>query len=260
MPLSLKSIIFGFCISFFTAVQATPIWPSLNIAQYVKQSRPVSHRVIIPHDPVFQSEKHYQAYALRDLILALSKQYSQPLQQALLVFTARDGYQISLPYLDAIKELGYVAYKDLDAESTWLNFNVGNQALSPAPYYLVWKNSQLSEWQYPWPYQLTDIALQPLQEYFAKVVPQTQSPHINAGFNDYVRYCIRCHTINNTGGEMGPALDNSLSARFAMDQLHAIISNAPAYFTDTKMPTFKEQLTTQQIHSIIKYLQSIDPK
>ncbi len=236
-------------------------WPTLNITELLKSTPLISHAITIQHDPVYQAEKQYSAYALKEILDVLGQNYPGEKQKAVLIFTASDGYQSTLPYPDAVKEKGYVAYQDIDAEqSQWLPFARGKKQKTPAPFYLVWQNPGLSEWQYPWPYQLTHISMQPTTSYYSAIAPTQASAQHQNGFELITRYCLRCHKIKDTGGNVGPAFDQPVhvTARYDTDMLNTIILDAPSVFSSTKMPAFNSILSTEDVQDILLYMKLLE--
>ncbi len=181
----------------------------------------------------------------------------------LVVFTAKDGYKSFMSYQDAMAESGYVAYQDQKANrnNTWETFTFGAEIITPAPFYLVWPNSELDKWRFPWPFQLVSIALQPASDFFGDAAPNTAQENIQQGFSLFSRYCIRCHTVNNVGGKIGPEIkvsnnDSVERQKFLLD----FILDAPAYSKETKMPTFKNLLNRENTITIIDYLKLMNSK
>ncbi|WP_305907785.1 cytochrome c [Methylomarinum sp. Ch1-1] len=246
-------------ILFCGELSAAP-WPEIQLQRDLTPSSLTSTTVEVPKDPVYQTAKHYRAYPLKGIIDELSADYAGDLQQAVLVFTAIDGYKVSMAYPDALEEQGYLAFRDLDAnENDWIAFKFGKEKITPAPYYLVWSKADIDKWRYPWPFQLSRITLQPARIYFGKAAPVSTNDKISRGFAEFSRYCIRCHAVNGSGGSVGPELNapQNVSERYADKQLTGLILNNPAYRPNSKMPVFAELLNDAQVNSILAYLKAM---
>ena len=235
-------------------------WPNFNLLTATKDQLPNTIQITIENDPVYKIQKHYQAYALTDVVQILIKGSKVPLTNSLLVFTAADGYKVTMSYQDALLEKGYIAFKDLSAKNgTWIQFKFGNESISPEPYYLVWPKPNLDKWRYPSPFQLTSISLQSAESYFSAAAPVSNNPQITQGFALFSRYCIRCHSVNHTGGKLGPELNQpkNITDYFTQQKLTDFILDASTFNTNTKMPVFKNILNKQEAFKIQHYLQSM---
>lgn len=212
----------------------------------------------VGHDPVYKSAKQYQAYPLSDIIKKLAIPDGQQSDDWMVVFTATDGYKVAMTYPDALQERGYIAFKDNSAgTNNWLPFKSGKKTITPEPYYLVWPKAGLDEWRYPWPFQLTTVSLQPATEYYGAAAPtNSNDTQVKNGFSLFSRYCIRCHSVNLAGGNVGPELNipKNVSEYFQEQELAGFIRNAPTYRAGTKMPSFETLISTEEAQAIVHYL------
>ncbi len=233
-------------------------WPELDLANADSTKSLPSKTVKIDRDPVYKASKEYQAYPLIDILKKIRIPESLNTDDLLIVFTAVDGYKVSMAYQDAHLEAGYVAFKDNAAagHKSWLDFKVGKQTMTPAPFYLVWPKNGLDEWRYPWPFQLASITLQPAKIYFGDAAPSGGDESVNNGFKLFSRYCIRCHSVNLSGGDVGPELNvpKNISEYFKEEALPGFILNATAYRAGTKMPAFDNLISDDEARAIASYL------
>ncbi|MGR9116427.1 MAG: c-type cytochrome [Gammaproteobacteria bacterium] len=232
-------------------------WPSMNLNEIVND-RHKAVRITVNSDPVYKTPKQYLGYPLKEIIETLKIPKPFHAEDMVLVFTAKDGYRVAMSYSDAVKEQGFVAFKDTAAENgNWLEFKFGKQKMTPAPFYLVWPNKGLDKWRYPWPFQLTTISLEPSSVYFGAAAPRSADAEIQKGFNLFSSYCIRCHSVNLAGGQVGPELNvpKNITEYFIDRELSGFIINAPAYRAGTKMPAFNTTLDADQVSAIVHYLE-----
>lgn len=236
-------------------------WPVFNLLKANPMQLPESRTVKVDHDPVYKTTKEYQAYPLTEILKKVSVPASSKADNLVVVFTAVDGYKVSMAYQDAIHEQGYFAFKDNAAPNNklWLDFKFGKQTMTPAPYYLIWPKKGLDEWRYPWPFQLASLSLQPAKAYFGAAAPNGGDEQANNGFNLFSRYCIRCHSINLSGGEVGPELNvpKNITEYFKESELAKFILNAPSYRAGTKMPVFENLISLDDAHAIVSYLKQM---
>ena len=75
--------------------------PTFNLLTDAHQL-PAATQVTIKNDPVYNSVKTYQAYPLIDVIKKLLQKSTTPLKNKLIVFTAADGYKVTMNYQDAL--------------------------------------------------------------------------------------------------------------------------------------------------------------
>ena len=233
-------------------------WPTFNLLEANSSNAPKSQTVKVSHDPVYKTAKEYQAYPLAEILKKITVPDSIKTDELVIVFTSADGYKVSMAYSDAIAEQGFIAFKDNTAteNKNWLDFKFGKQTMTPAPYYLVWPKKNLDEWRYPWPFQLVSLSLQPARVYFGAAAPARSDVRINNGFSLFSRYCIRCHSVNLSGGKVGPELNipKNISEYFKEQELSGFIRNATAYRAGTKMPNFESIITANDAQDIVHYL------
>ena len=238
-------------------------YPDFNLLTASGNQFPAASKITIYKDPVYNTKKHYQAYPLSGIIKSLAKQSTKSLTNRILVFTAADGYKVSMSYQDALLEKGYIAFKDLSAKNaSWVEFRFGNERITPAPYYLVWTNPELDKWRYPSPFQLSSISLQSAESYFSAAAPVSRDSKVNRGFSLFSRYCIRCHSVNHTGGKLGPELNlpKNITDYYTVQKLTDFILDASSFRSKTKMPVFKNILSKEDALSIQHYLKSMKSK
>jgi len=77
---------------------------------------------------------------------------------------------------------------------------------------------------------------------------------IMQGFFLFKEKCIKCHAINQEGGEFGPELNypKSVTEYWKIDQLKLFIKNPTDFRQNTKMPLV--ELSAPQIALIVDYL------
>ena len=247
----------SFCSCALTAQQLPIQLPEQQqhwtLAQ-IKQQVPVQRIKLF--DPVYNSEKSFEGVSLLHLLKAAGYKPGQAADEV--VLTASDGYAPSMPLeflLDdqAVLVFAETGKKDFDFEPV----QQGKAMLSPAPFYLVWKQGKAVEKTRPWPYQLVKLELVSFQQRYPKLYPTNalQNSAAYQGFLLFKQSCISCHSINLQGGELGPELNapKNVTEYWTDNHLKAFIPNASGYRYKSKMPTFP-QFSAEDIDHLVAYL------
>lgn len=228
-------------------------WPTIELTGIDLSS---AKRVHVKEDPVYKTAKEYEAIPLAQVLRQFSE--TERSKDKVIVFTAQDGYSVAMSLADAMSEQGYIAFRDIEApsEKKWVEFKFGKETTTPAPFYLVWTKKGIDKWRYPWPFQLVSISLQPASAYFGAAAPAKETDDVRNGFDLFTTYCIRCHSVNLSGGQVGPELNvpKNITEYFIEQELVGFILNASAYRSGTKMPSFEKIINRQQAEAIVTYL------
>lgn len=226
---------------------------SWTLAQ-IKQQVPVQHIKLF--DPVYQSEKSFDGVSLLQLLKAAGYQQGQAADEV--VLTAADGYAPSMPLEFLLDDQAVLVF----AESGKPDFDFapvaqGKAMLSPAPFYLVWKQGKAVGKTRPWPYQLVKLELVSFAQKYPLLYP-TKASQLSAAYQGFLLFkqnCISCHSINLQGGAVGPELNapKNVSEYWSEPHLKAFIQKASSYRYKSKMPDFSK-LSDQDVEQLIAYL------
>ena len=198
-------------------------------------------------------EKNYKAFKIMDV---LDLAYGDPWKKdeySDMAFIALDGYE-AVGKLALLKEEGgYLAFKDLDVPLGWEP--VGKRNADPGPFFLVWtKENQTTVNAYPWPFQVAALNLVRFEDAYPSVVPAApkDSPAYR-GFLTFKARCIRCHSINQEGGKIGPDLNapQSVSAYRSKRMIKEFIRH-PSKYRHTQMPDH-EDLSDENLEELYRY-------
>ena len=190
-------------------------------------------------DPVYQTPRNWDAFRLEDLMKLLGQ---TPASADEVVFQAADGYAPSISRAKLEGHPAFLAYQEHARKDRFEKVHQGKALISPAPFYLVWGEGKKLGEEYPWPYQLVKIEVVSFREKYAKIFPQdTKDDSAEMrGFILFKTDCIRCHSINLVGGDIGPELNTPKNVLEYWNEktLHEFVKNVPSFRARSKMPAF----------------------
>ena len=130
----------------------------------------------------------------------------------------------------------------------------GKAEISPEPFYAVATEKE-SFRTLSWPYEIIAIELVDFRKTFPALFVADMKKDANAGFQLFRQECVKCHSLNLQGGDIGPELNIPRNITEYRDDafLRAFIRNASAYRAKSKMQSFAN-LSDTQIGEIIAYL------
>ena len=212
-----------------------------------------------PTDSTNKSYMGVQLISLMDVVFTSKWQSNDAIK-----FTATDGYQVIIPIsvvvkhnaMIAIGENGKIGFSQLVRSNT--------ERIDPGPFFLVWENiidvaARKESWL-SWPWQLSRIELTSFKrEYPNSTPPATSSKAVKRGFLAFRQHCIKCHTLNGDGGDIGPELNYPVSVTeyWQAKWLSQFIANPQSVRANSKMIPFYRDVENReaQISDILKYLQ-----
>jgi mono/diheme cytochrome c family protein len=206
-------------------------------------------------DVVYQKRMSFDGFLLNDVFALAGFGPTDAGDE--IVFTAKDGYSPNMPF-SAIKEhKAYLVYQQHGKHEKFDLIEQGKTKMSPGPFYLVWSEGKKLEGKVPMPYQLVKVEAVRFNEKYAKIFPNgtsEDSPE-HRGFMLFKSECIRCHSINLQGGDVGPELNvpKSVTEYWRPDVLPKFIRNTGAFRYKSKMPSF-EKYSGRQIEDVVSYL------
>ena len=130
----------------------------------------------------------------------------------------------------------------------------GKAEISPEPFYAV-ATEKASFRTLSWPYEIVAIELVDFKKTFPALFVAGMDQNASAGFQLFRQECVKCHSLNLQGGDIGPELNVPRNITEYRDEafLKSFIRNASAYRAKSKMQSFAH-LSDAQIGQIIAYL------
>ena len=205
------------------------------------------------YDTEYKKPKRYLGFTVQDVLaLGFGDELNNP-DFTDIAFTALDGYE-SVSVLPKMKEKGgYVVFADLDSNN-WEP--IGRTDANPGPFYLVWTGKdQLPENEYPWPWQIASINIMRFPDQYPLVYPEGAGKDSPAykGYEIFKGRCVRCHSMNQQGGKVGPDLNAPRSiVTYRSEYMIKEFIKHPSEYRYTQMPDHPD-LTDQDLNNLIAY-------
>ncbi len=177
------------------------------------------------------------------------------------IFRCADGYLAHVSRADF--EAGrlasfYLAFGE-DAETFSSKIPQGKANVSPEPFYAV-ATDPAGFQTLSWPYEVVAIELVNFKEMFPALYFEGMQKHseVAAGFALFRKECLKCHSLNLQGGDIGPELNvpQNITEYRDATTLKKFIRNASAFRARSKMPPY-EHLSEKQIGDILAYLKEM---
>jgi cytochrome c2 len=208
-------------------------------------------------DPVYKREKHFDGFLLGE-VLGLAGINLDESKADEIVFTAKDGYSPNTSFAKLREHRAYLVFQEHGTREKFGKIEQGKSLVSPAPYYVVWAEGKKLAEEVPWPYQLVRIEIVDFAAKFPRLYPQNAQAESPAakGFQIFKNQCLRCHSINLQGGDLGPELNvpKNITEYWDRKVLRQFIRNPLEFRLKSKMPPFAF-LKEGEIDHLLEYLE-----
>ncbi len=205
-------------------------------------------------DPVYRAKKAFDGFLLLDVLRLGGWEGSGDDE---IVFVAADGYSPNTTIAKLRANTAYLVFQEHGTPGKFGKVAQGKAMVSPAPFYVAWAEGKALEHEVPWPYQLVKIEIVNFAQKYPKLYPAEAKADSEAmrGFTVFKNECLRCHSVNLQGGDLGPELNipKNITEYWDEDHLKAFIVDATSYRAKSKMPPFKH-LKEKQIDELVEYL------
>ena len=153
---------------------------------------------------------------------------------------------------------GVLAIRDLGAPegARWRPHREGQFEMTPGPFYLVW-DREPAHGGHPWISQIEGISLEDPSPADSPAFPR-HAPEAERGFGLFRDLCLTCHSVNFSGGRLGPELNvpQSVTESLRRKALRTYIRTPREVRATATMPDFP-QLTSGELDDIVDYLQAM---
>ena len=209
------------------------------------------------NDPVYKKQKTYDGFPLGEVLKLAGLTDTGSGDE--IVFTAVDGYSPNTSFDKLQKYSAILVFQEHGKKAfEYEKVAQGKTMITPAPFYVVWEEGEKLHEGVPWPYQLVKIEVVNFQQKYQKLYPKNAKADsdVMKGFMTFKNQCIRCHSINLEGGDLGPELNapKNVTEYWSKATLKEFIHNAPSFRYKSKMPSFAS-MKDEEIDQIVKYLE-----
>ena len=209
----------------------------------------------ITNDYSFDKEMRYRCFKLEEVIEHYFDMGNlNSTDDVIFTFNCHDGYRASQMLKDIRTHEGLLAFADLDQNdgSYWADTLVD---MFP-PYYLVWLDREKGDKEMVWLFGVISIELDHYDHKYKGIAPP-KGLGLTRGFSDFRKYCIKCHSINKIGGELGPELNypKNILEYWEEEDIWGFVRDSRKYRYNSKMP--KVDLEKEEFEGIIAYLEYI---
>lgn len=219
-----------------------------------EHSLPPSDTFWVSYDEHFaRKNKGYTGFPIAPFLQSILRRYPIDTANLIVHFECTDGYTPTMPiHLVLGLNKGYIADRALDAQPG-KNWAPADEAKF-SPFYLVWDGLQPHDHRYMWPYGLIRIKVLPLQKEFKNVYPY-DNPEMVEAFHLFNQNCMKCHSINQVGGGMGPELNfpKNITEYWTEANIVAFAKNPQSFRISSKMPPVPN-VSDAELAEIVRYL------
>lgn len=228
---------------------------SLDLVQLMKEGKmPAPESVEIEFDRVFKTTKRYRAYPLRELLRPYLREMGiDSTADASVTFYCTDGYQPTQKVSVLFGGEGYLAFRDESLPDPGPDWPDSVRA-KVQPFYVVWKNVPHKNKEFTWAYGLYQMDIHRVDDVYDPITPVNDEIAL-AGFQHFQQYCIKCHSVNRIGGNLGPEFNDprNITDYWEVENMWAYAKNPRSFRYNARMKAITP-MTRPEFDEIIAYL------
>ena len=213
--------------------------------------------ISIPNEFLFKKDKNYRAFPLKENLDALlPKDLDRTGLQ--IIFRCTDGYAPGMPLYLIDSNYAYLAFRDMDLGTDEKAWGDSLQAKF-APFYTVWEKYPVDGVKVPWAYGVYEIEINEFTEEYKNSIPTDDT--FADGFQLFQNKCMKCHSINMEGGQMGPEFNHprNITTYWQKEHIWEYVQNPQSFRYNSKMVPIKD-LSRAEFEAIYAYLEHIKEK
>ncbi|HRF73938.1 MAG TPA: cytochrome c [Accumulibacter sp.] len=192
----------------------------------------------------------YLTFALADVLKLMDAGDAEDL-----VFHCLDGYQSNTSAANVATLDLRLAYGEDGVPGQWSPIPTGKTMTNPAPFIVISANTSDAK-TFSWPFQMNRIEGVSFARKFPLILPAGVSADsaIARGFTVFREQCLKCHSVNLQGGEVGPELNipQNITEYRSTRFLRQWLRDPSQFRARARMPA--TQLTPPEIDEVIAYL------
>ncbi len=220
----------------------------LPLTQLIQDLQP--QPVSIGYDYVLKSKISFNGFSFQKIFSKWKDFHHLDTGQYAISFVCADGYVASTSWNKLLSDKGYLITNINSIKS-----NQPNSLNNFEPAYMTWNITE-NFTDYIFPYAIIGFKIVDRTSFFVRAKPEMQAePKIWQGFELCKTNCLKCHSVNQEGGIVGPELNVPLNVTEYWQEpfLFKFIKNPSSIRLHSKMPTL-DSLDDLKIQVIINYL------
>lgn len=209
-------------------------------------------------DHYLKRQMTYRALSLPKMLRALAADFPQYDE---FIFRCADGYlaHVSRADFEAGKLENFSLAYGEDSDSFRTKVPHGKAEVSPEPFYAV-STDEAGFQTLSWPYEIVAIELVNFKQMFPDLyfAGMENNANVSKGFAIFRKECLKCHSLNLQGGDIGPELNvpQNITEYRDAETLKKFIRNASAFRAKSKMPPYTH-LSDAQVANVLSYLKAM---
>ena len=225
----------------------------LNIDDIISAGRDT--QVTFNYDAVFKEPITFKGVALLDLLEANGVTALKQPDSIEVAFLCVDGYKPTISLAEILKNEAYITYQKTEEQLSVWPEELKDKA---GPYYLSWQGVTADD-KMPYPYGVYAIKVSMMEASEAAAFPDAilQDSLLMAGSTLFKEKCMKCHSVNRVGGNLGPEFNipKNITEYRSKSFMYAFANSPQSFRYNSKMAPMA--LEEQEFNQIYAYLETM---